>query len=217
MKTLTIRPTLCAAGVALILSGAVPAIAGANNRNNGNVASGNSAVSQYVESFPTAGGGKRTDRIGPHGRHSGRGPLSSSTQRALAQSGQSGQDAAAFADATAPSSSGAGAATGSGSSLAGTAGAAGAAGTSRAGTAHPGAAGGAGTAGSQSGGSVAARVGAVAGATSDGSSPLKSVLTAFTGGSTTGGLGPWLPVLLIVVLLGGCALGLRNRMRRGST
>jgi hypothetical protein len=213
MKTITIRPTLCAVGFALILSGAVPAVAAANNRNNGNFASGNSAVSQYVESFPTAGGRKPSQRIRPgghHGKHSASGPLSPSTQRALAQNGQSGQGAAAFANATAPSSSGTGAA-GSGASLAGARGAAGAAGANGSGTAHPGAA------GSRSGGSVATRVGAVAGATSGGSSPLKSVLTAFTGGSTTGGLGPFLPVLLVVILLGGSAVGFAHRARRRST
>jgi hypothetical protein len=208
MKTLTIRPTLCAVGFALILSVAVPAGAAAHNRNNGNFASGNSAVNQYVESFPTAGGGKPSQRIHPgghHGKHSGSAPLSSSTERALANSGQSGQGAAAFANATAPS------AAGTSSGVPGTAGAVGAAGANSAGAGKSGSGGAAG-----SGGPVATGVGAVVGATSNGSSPLKSVLTAFTGSSATGGLGPWLPVLLIVVLLGGCAIGIRQRIRRRS-
>ncbi len=209
MKKITIRSTLCAIGFALILSVAVPAGAAAKGQNNGNFASGNSAVSQYVESYPTAGGGTPSGRIRPgghHGNKSASGPLSSSTQRALAQGGQSGEGAAAFANATSPS------ATGTSSARPGTPVAAGSAGSSGAHNAGSGKAGANGTAGS-----VATRVGAVAGATSDGSSPLKSVLTAFTGSSATGGLGAWLPVLLIVILLGGSAIGLRHRMRRSST
>jgi hypothetical protein len=212
MKTITIRSTLCAIGFALILSVAVPAGAAAKGQNNGNFASGNSAVSQYVESYPTAGGGTPSGRIRPgghHGKKSGSGPLSPSTQRALAQGGQSGEGAAAFANATSPSASG------TRSGRPGTPGAAGSVRSTGAHNAGSGKAGANGTAGSA--GSVATRVGAVAGATSDGSSPLKSVLTAFTGGSTTGGLGLFLPVLLIVILLGGCAVGFAHRARRSST
>jgi hypothetical protein len=43
------------------------------------------------------------------------------------------------------------------------------------------------------------------------------VLSAFFGSSSGGGLGPWLPALLIVILLGGCAVGIRQRYRRGSS
>jgi hypothetical protein len=43
------------------------------------------------------------------------------------------------------------------------------------------------------------------------SSPLATLLKAATGSSSHGGLGPSLPVILIVIAFGGAALGLRRR------
>ena len=68
MKTITLPTTLGALSLALLLSGAVPATAAANNRNSpsGNSPSDNSAISQYIESVPTAGGGKPSGGVKSH-------------------------------------------------------------------------------------------------------------------------------------------------------
>ena len=161
MKTITLPTTLGALSLALLLSGAVPATAAANNRNSpsGNSPSDNSAISQYIESVPTAG-----------------------------------EQATAFATASAPSTAAGQPGTSSGSQ--------------RGGTHRPGATGlprvGLGGQSTQTG-------------SSSGNSPVSSVLSAFSGSSSSGGLGSWLPVLLIVILVGGTAIGLRHRYRRKST
>lgn len=50
-----------------------------------------------------------------------------------------------------------------------------------------------------------------------GSSPLSTLARAVTGSSSGRGLGAWLPAILIVVALGGGAIGLRKRLARRST
>lgn len=132
---------------------------------------GNSAISQYVESVPTAGGGRPTATI-HHGGTGWSGNLTEATQRAFSRQGTDARAAAALAGATAPARG--------------------------EGTQH------------QSGGSSPA-----AGFTS--TSPLDSLLKAATGSSSSGGIGLWLPAVLIVVLLGGAALALRRGLARRST
>ena len=79
---------------------------------------GNSGVGQYVETVPTADGGQPTNTVHPGGvggsggrGGTGRGPgstgggaIASSTQRALAKQGPTGDATAALAQATAPRS-----------------------------------------------------------------------------------------------------------------
>ncbi len=211
MTTIKIRPAVGATAFILLVSGFTPALATAGNRNrngNGNSPAGNSAINQYVESFPTAGGGKPTRGIGGHHGHGsggsgGTGAVSPSTQRAMSNSGSAGQDAVAFANATAPSTGGVGQ-TGGGVANGGK---------------HPGAsgAGPGGRSGAPGAGGLNGSGDSGNSSSSGGSSPVSSVLSAFVGSSSNGGLGLWLPVLLIVVLLGGCAIGLRHRSRRGSS
>jgi hypothetical protein len=114
----------------------------------------------------------------------------------MSGSGTAGQQAAAFASATAPATAAGSAGAGSGSEHHG----------SRPGAAHR--TGTSGLPGTGLGGRSANAGG------SSGSSPVSSVLSAFFGSSSSGGLGTWLPVLLIVILVGGCAVGLRHRYRR---
>jgi hypothetical protein len=96
---------------------------------------GNSGVGQYVETVPTADGGQPTNTVHPGGvggsggrggtgrgaGSTGGGVIGSSTQRALAKQGPTGDATAALAQATAPraarpaSASGHGRATASGS------------------------------------------------------------------------------------------------------
>ena len=193
MSRIKIRPTIGAVAVTALVCGALPASAAAETLQ---LPPGNSALNQYIESVPTAGGGKPSGGIKSHhggksggtsapGATSGSSALSPSTERALSSSGKSGQAAAAFANATAPSTS--------------------------TGRYHPG--------GPARAGSGPPRGSAVSGSSAGGtgSSPLNSVLSAFLGPSSTGGLGDWLPALLIVILVAGCAAGFWHRYRRTST
>ena len=138
---------------------------------------GNSGVSQYVESVPTAGGGQPSNSVHPitgaaghSGSGRGGGPgsgaggaIPTATQRALNQQGADGRSAAALAVATAPRSSG-----GQGGTTGGTESA-----SSSSATPH-----------------------------ATGSSPVSSVFKALTGSSSSGaGLGVLLPIILIVCAL----------------
>ncbi|HWF74391.1 MAG TPA: hypothetical protein VG186_13670 [Solirubrobacteraceae bacterium] len=53
----------------------------------------------------------------------------------------------------------------------------------------------------------------VGGSQTSGSSPVSSVVKALTGSSSSGGLGPLLPIILIASLLGAVALALVRRRR----
>ena len=144
---------------------------------------GNSGVSQYVESVPTAGGGQPTTSVHPLGGpgarggsgRGGRGPgsgaggtIPAATQRALDQQGADGRSAAALALATAPA-------------------------TFR-GQAGSGRSGNAGAYGGSSSTSPSQHASA--------SSPVSSVFRALTGSSSSGsGLGVLLPIILVVCAL----------------
>jgi hypothetical protein len=162
---------------------------------------GNSGVSQYLETLPTAGGGQPTNSVHPvagpvggSGGSSGAGgsggaaasggtagnagagggtPIAASTQRALEAHGQTGAAAAALAVATAPHGSRPAAQTGE----------------------------------SRANSSVSAA------STSAGSSPATSVFKTLTGSAGGEGLGPLLPLLLIVSLLGAVVVALLRRRR----
>jgi len=151
---------------------------------------GNSGVSQYLETVPTAGGGQPTDTVHPRaggvgvdgsggpGSPGGNGgsravaTVAPSTQRALAEKGPDGVAAAALAQATAP----------------------------RGASSHAFADG-------------AAASSAPAASTDDGSSPTASVFKAFTGSTGGGGVGPLLPIVLIGSVLAAAGLGLTRRRR----
>lgn len=197
IRTLGLRSALAAVGVMLLLGAALPTGAAAKNQR---FPSGNSGISQYLETIPTAGGGTPSGGgKSHHGHGSGSGAVPEPTDRAMSNSGSTGEQAAAFANSTAPAPAGTGRGTGSGGSAS--------SGTRSGSSRGPGRAGLAGSALS----------GASAGSTgSSGNSPIKSVLAAFGGGSSGGGLGAWLPVLLVAILLGGGAIALRARHRRGS-
>ena len=154
---------------------------------------GNSGVNQYVEVVPTAGGGRPSNTVHPtapvggqsggggSGGSSGSGAggtgagangsgsssvLSPSVGRRFARHGRAGAQAAALAQATAPS---------------------GVAGSGSITSAKP------------------------AGPT--GSSPLVTLVHAATGSVGSNGLGSSLPILLLVVAVGGSAFGMRRRRR----
>lgn len=75
---------------------------GANARRRTLVPPGNSAVSEYVESIPTANGGRPTVTVNPGGAPARSGVISSAAQRAFGLQGAEGRSAAALANATAP-------------------------------------------------------------------------------------------------------------------
>ncbi len=163
---------------------------------------GNSAVNQYVESVPTAGGGRPDGSIhtgsGAPGRSGGSGgsggssagSIPATTQRSLNAQGADGQRAAALALATSPTPSvsrpGSGSASGSsGASHQKSHRPAGAAGPPL----HPTA------------------------STSQGASPLSAVFKALTGSTSSGGLGLLLPIILVVSFLAASVLGIARRRR----
>ncbi len=182
--------------IALAILFAVPASAEASSRTL--APPGNSGVGQYVETVPTAGGGRPTNTVhpgggtvghpgGPGGTSSGGGTggggsgrggggdgaIPASTQHALAAQGPAGVAAAALAEATAPSRPRSAARTGS-----------------------------AGPASSVSAASA-----------SEGSSPTASVFKALSGSTSGGGIGPLLPIVLIGSVLAAAVLALVRRRR----
>jgi hypothetical protein len=187
------RLRLVAFPVALLLALAAASAADAHSRTV--APPGNSAVSQYLETVPTASGAKPTASVqlhgGPHagevavggsggrqggGAAAGGTPISSSTAKSLAAHGPVGALAASVALATAPRSGRRDAA------------------SRIARSSH-----------SQTSAAVA-------------SSPMapSSVLSAVAGSSSGGGLGVLLPILLAVILLGGGGLAIvRRRTKAG--
>lgn len=172
---------------AIIVGLALPTAAGAEYL----VPPGNSAANQYTESFPTAGGDQKAEK----GRNGGdRSPvkvLGPRNTRRLDAQGPAGREAAAAAAATAP---GAGV------------------------TANKDKAGGGGTnseagAPTQGGGSAVDGGGADAGAGQpSGSSGLSEVIAEATGSSSSGQMGPLLPLLILATVAG--SLGYLWRRRR---
>jgi len=180
--------------LALIAVLALPASAAAKGGTQTIAPPGNSGVSQYVETVPTAHGGQPTSSVHRGGGGSGHaqggggsptsgggpggtGAISSSTQRALDSQGSTGRAAAAFIQSTAPSGVRA----------------------SAQGHGHRGT--------DASNGSNAAA------SQSDGSPPASSVFHALTGSTTSGGLGPILPIILIASLLAVSVLAILRRRR----
>ena len=184
--------------LALIAVLALPAAAAARGRTTTNAPPGNSGVSQYVETIPTAHGGQPTSTVhrgGAGSGHSGAGgggtgtsggspgggsSVSSSTQRGLDSEGSAGRTAAAFILATAPS------------------------GTRSSTQTHASGA----TNGSTANGS------SVAPGEESGASPASSVFHALTGSTSSGGLGSLLPVILIASLLAISTAAVVLRRRR---
>ena len=178
-----------ALGLGILIILLIPAAAGARVRTV--APPGNSAVNQYVESVPTAGGGRPTGTIhaGGSAGSGGSGPVAPSTQHALAQQGADGLAAAALARATAPAA---------GASPSNRASSTGSGGTSGAGTHSIPRAGGAGLHPST-------------GSAGGGSSGVAAVLKTLTGSSSHGGLGLLLPLILIVTAIGSGVFALRRR------
>jgi hypothetical protein len=170
----------------LLLALALPASAPAKNRTY--APPGNSGVNQYVESVPTAGGKKPANSVHAGGGSGGGGGGSSSsipasTQQQFARQGAAGRAAIALAQATAPSGGSASARTGRH-------------GSGRSGNGA--------TTGSASPGTAPR--------TAAGFSPVSSLLKTFTG-STAGGLGALLPIILVVSAVGAMAMAIFRRRR----
>jgi hypothetical protein len=180
--------------LALIAVLALPASAAARGGTHTIAPPGNSGVSQYVETVPTAHGGQPTTSV--HGRGSahpggsgggsggagGAGAISPSTERRIAAQGATGAAAAAFIQATAPSGTHA------------------AANADKAGT----------NAGTSNG------VGASGAPLSqgEGASPASAVFHALTGSAASGGLGSvLLPIILVASLVVVSALAIVRRRR----
>ena len=148
---------------------------------------GNSAVNQYTETFPTAGGNRDAEEGSDKGDRSPAKVLGARDARRLEARGPQGRAAAVLAAATAPSVSGAGGAKGD-------------AGTPdrRAGHAGDGAGGARSLASLPSG-----------------SSGLGEVIAQATGSSTSGRLGALLPLLIVAVI--GWSLAYLWRQRKKPT
>src|SRR5450631_4354438 len=198
----SMKTFLLAALAALALPGAAIA------RSNTVAPAGNSAVSQYVENVPTAKGSRPANTIhvggggggggggsgiggssgsgGGTGGGGGSSALSANTQQALSRQGGDGLAAAALARATAPAT------------LVVTTKVHGTPATAGSSTPQP-----AGSTGSSSG-------------SGSSSSVVGTLVNALTGGSSQGGLGPVLPVLLVICAVGAVALGFRRRRHPGA-
>ena len=169
--------------VALIIALTLPAAADAKRRVI--APPGNSAVNQYVEVIPTGGGSRPSSTLPSGGGRPGApGVLSPAAERALGRGGSDGHSVAALVSATAPGPPR------DAKSLR-------VRGPSRRGGSSGGAAKAPGPLQSD-----AAPGGAV--------NPLRTLGAALTG-SSTGGLGPLLTIILAVIALGGGTLALRRR------
>lgn len=155
----------------------------------------NSAANQYVETVPTAGGGRPATGITSHsGSGSAGAPaavLPPQTQTALRSSGRDGQRVAALAAATAPARPSAPATAHHRRSVAGAPG----------GGSRGGGSGGGGSGGANSGGASGNTVAAA---------PVSAVVKSLTGGAGSG-IGAALPVALAVLAVGISAVALLRR------
>ena len=177
----------------IFLLAALAAIAlpsAANARGTTLAPPGNSAVSHYLESVPTASGSRPASTIhvggggsgGSGGGGGGAGsssPVPATTQQALARQGSDGLAAAALARATAPI------------------------------TAAP-------PAGHRGMPSATSGAAPTSGAGS-GSSAVATLVNALTGGSSQGGLGPLLPIILVASAIAAVALAAVRRRRHNDT
>ena len=195
---------LLAALAALALPGAAIA------RSNTVAPAGNSAVSQYLENVPTAKGSRPANTIhvggggggggiggssgssgssgsgGGTGGGGGSSALSANTQQALSRQGGDGLAAAAMARATAPA-------------------------TLVVATKVHGTPATAGSSTPQPAGSTRSSSGS-----GSSSSVVGTLANALTGGSSQGGLGPVLPVILVVTVVGAVALGFLRRRQHSA-
>jgi hypothetical protein len=193
-----------ATALSTVLSMALLASPAAGAEEEAVVPSGNSAVNQYTETFPTSRGGK--DVQGKGGGKAERQPqevLGSRNARRLEQHGSDGEAVAELTAETAPPTGGAG----GGSSAAG------------------------GSGGGQDAGSPPASKGASSGVSngggrgmpasgdagsSDGSSGVGEVVGHATGASSSGEIGPLLPLAIVAIALWALFYATRPRRRRVS-
>jgi hypothetical protein len=145
---------------------------------------GNSAVNQYTETYPAAGGQAESDGDGGGGSRSPAAALGSRNARRLQAQGADGRAAASLAAATAPARVGA-----SGEGAAG------------GGAAAPGGS-------AATGGPGSAKAGEPSG-----SSGLAEVLGQATGSSDSGGIGLLLPIVILATLVWSLAYLARRRRR----
>jgi hypothetical protein len=221
MKVLRTAAGLLVA-TAISLAAAAPAIA--LEEEESVVPPENSAVNQYTEAFPTARGEKEARNGG--GRHVSTGKVLGSTNvKKLEKHGSAGRATAKFAADTAPRAVHSPATgSGGGQSHSGQAGAVGPGGGSQGG-------GGGGTAGGGTGGGNPASGGSGGGghgkapspstppgptaaahpAQADGSSGLSEVLSRATGSTSGGGMGIFLPLLIVAAIAWAIAYSVRQR------
>jgi hypothetical protein len=185
----------------LALGASVPAEA----RNQAISPPGNSGVAQYVESVPTATGGRPTSTIKP-------GDGSSHRSRGVGTSGGSGGSGSGGSGSGGLGSGGSGS-DGNGGAIAPSVrralAAQGPDGSAAAALAQATAAAAPGKAARPDG--AEHRSALSAGSTRAGSSPLTALAKAATGSTSSGGLGPLLPAILTISLLGAGALALLRR------
>jgi hypothetical protein len=206
--------------VATAISLAASAPAMALEEEESTVPPENSAVNQYTEAFPTARGEKEARSGG--GRHvSTAKVLGSTNAKKLEKHGSAGRATAKFAADTAPRAVHS-AATGSGSGGRGHSGQAGA--VSPGGGSQGGGGGGTGGGNPASGGSGGGQHGkapspstppgptaAAHPAQADGSSGLSEVLSRATGSTSGGGMGIFLPLLIVAAIAWAIAYSVRQR------
>jgi hypothetical protein len=182
---------------------------------------GNSGVSQYVESVPTATGGRPTSTIKPGGGSSHRsggsggigisgGSGGSSSGGPGTSGGSGGSSSGGNGGAIAPSVRRTLAAQGPDGSAA----AALAQATAPVGP-RPAARPGGSDAGTEPGGRAEHRSAVSGVSTGAGSSPITALAKAVTGSASGGGLGSLLPAILIISLLGAATLAVLRRRRTG--
>jgi hypothetical protein len=200
--------------IAISLIAAAPAMA-EGEEEEPVVPSENSAVNQYTEAFPTAGGEK--EARSESGRHISTGRvLGSANAKKLEKHGAAGRATANFAAHTAPRTVNSQASENGGNEHSGQAGAVAPGGGSQGG-------GGAGGGGSATGGGSGSAGQAAPPSTSpgpaaaapqahaDGSSGISEVLSRATGGSGGGGMGIFLPLLIVAAIAWAIAYSVRQR------
>jgi cobalamin biosynthesis Mg chelatase CobN len=170
---------------AIIVGFALPTAAGAEYL----VPPGNSAANQYTESFPTAGGDQKAEKGRSGGDRSPAEVLGSRNTGRLDAQGAAGREAAAAVAATAPSAS-----------VTASRDTAGGGTNSEAG------------APTQGGGSAVDGGGSDSAADQpSGSSGLSEVIAEATGSSSSGQMGPLLPLLILTTVVGSLAYLWRRR------
>jgi hypothetical protein len=213
MKTL--RKAILPLATAIALAAVAPAAAQESEEEL--VPPDNSAVNQYTETFPTAGGDKDLNKGNKGGKASPNRVLGSRNAQRLEQHGKAGRETAKLAAETAPQVDGTSTSTGTEAESGSTAAAAGSRG------------GGGGNAGGGSGGEPAGsgdgnanRAGQpvepvepagaklVVAPDVEGSSGLSEVLAQATGSTSSGQMGLFLPLLILATLAWAIVFALRR-------